>query len=129
MCAMAMAGGLTVGVEGGGSCSKGILVDSKGQVLAVAETTGTNHWGIGIPATVTIILNLIDELLKEADKTGSSLDAVGLSLSGIDNETNKRDLANALYDLRPSLITGNQKAKVYNDCIAALETATDGGGR
>ena len=123
-----MADKLFVGVEGGGSCSKGILVNGEGAVLATAQTGGTNHWGIGIPKTVQIILELIDELLTLADLKGSSVNSIGLSLSGAETPSCVSGIASALYDLRPELISHDKKAKVYNDAIAALETATDQGG-
>lgn len=119
---------LSVGVEGGGSCSKGILVDDKGAVLATAETGGTNHWGIGIPKTAQIILDLVDKLLANAGLAGSSVGAIGLSLSGAETPSCKRDIAEELYNLRVGLISGDAKAQVYNDAVGALETATDQGG-
>ncbi|XP_067933461.1 N-acetyl-D-glucosamine kinase-like [Watersipora subatra] len=119
---------LFVGVEGGGSCSKGVLVNNGGIVLATAQTTGTNHWNLGFPETAKRILGLVDELLTAAGLKGSSVAAIGLGLSGAETPNCWMNIASALYGLRPTLILENKKAQVYSDTIAALETATGQGG-
>ena len=123
-----MTSNLFIGVEGGATCSKGVLVNGEGIVLATAETEGTNHWIIGISTTARIIVELVDELLSIVNLKGSSVSSVGLALCGADTPNCISSLASALYDLRPNLISQGRKARVYNDAIAGLETATDQGG-
>ena len=117
---------LHIGVEGGSTCSKGILVDREGNVLASAQTTTTNPNRIGLSKCGEVILDLIDELLKTAGLIGSSVSSVGLCVSGP-----AKEIALTLYNLRPSLITttGDKKAKVYNDIVASLETGISQTGR
>ena len=120
---------LHVGVEGGGSGSKGTLLNGLGEALASAQTGPTNHWQLGFDATAQVLLELIDDLLAKAHLQGSSISSAGFSLSGADSTHCATSIADTLYELRPELITGgDHKAKVYNDSMAALETATNQGG-
>jgi len=141
-----MSATLHIGVEGGGSCSKGILLDGEGNILATGETGCTNHWDIGLDVVGNRIVDLIENMLAQAGCKGRVVDSVGLSLSGMDTPQNTIDMANTLHQMRPNLITGNKKAantlhqmrpnlitgnkkaKAYNDSISALETATSQGG-
>jgi N-acetylglucosamine kinase-like BadF-type ATPase len=124
-----MASGLHVGVEGGGSVSKGILLSNTGEVLSKAETGPTNHWQLGFDATAQTLLDLIDDLIAKANLQGCNITSAGFSLSGADSPQCAKSIADTLYKLRPGLITGDDnKARVYNDSKAALETATDQGG-
>lgn len=124
-----MSSSFHVGVEGGGTGSKGIILNGYGKVLAEADTAGTNHWDIGYDTTAERILDLIDDLLMSVNACGSTILSAGLSLSGADSPSCGKNIADALYKLRPGLITGgDNRAKVYNDSKAALETATDQGG-
>lgn len=125
-----MAQQLFVGIEGGSTCSKGVLLNGNGQVLSTADAAGTNHWQIGVDTAIQRILSLVDELTEKAGVSGSSIAAAGVSLSGSDGPECAQMLSDALYAARPSLINSEvKKARLYNDTMAALQTSTDQGGK
>lgn len=119
---------LFVGVEGGCSVTKGVLINSRGEVLATADTNGTNQWQVGLDETCRRLHSLVDDLLMKSGHSGSTLGAAGFSLSGSDGPECAVMISEALYKAKPDLITGGKKPQVYNDTRAALESATDQGG-
>lgn len=120
---------LFVGVEGGATCSKAVLMDEKGEVLATAETGGSNHWQIGLEETLNRVYYMIDLMFELSNNKGNSLTAAGFSLSGCDGPEVAVMLSEAFYKKRPNLIEGDKRPNLYNDSRSALETATDQGGK
>jgi len=123
---------LHVGIEGGASNTKGILVDSTGKTLAKTDSKrgNSNHWQIGYDACVKLLLELIDDLLLKAGlPVECQLTSVGLSLSGVDSKENAEEISTLMHATRPGLLPAGTRVHVYGDCTAALETATNQGGR
>jgi len=114
------------GVEGGGTHSTAMLFDDAGKKLAEVEGPSTNLYQIGQDE----VNNRIAAMFQEAkSKAGISLDitleGVGLSLSGCENEeTNKQLVANMIKS-HPQLA---RHYDVCSDTVGTLETGTDKGG-
>ncbi|XP_033324976.1 N-acetylglucosamine kinase isoform X2 [Megalopta genalis] len=114
------------GVEGGGSHSTLILMDGVGTPLTEVEGPETNHWALGIDETAARIAAMVQRGKENIGMPESvPLDALGLCLSGCEEEESNRILANAMREHYPNT------AKDYfiaSDTVGALKTAFDNGG-
>lgn len=112
------------GVEGGGTHSKLIVCDERGEEVVVVNGPATNHWMIGIPECANRIAQMVADAKQKANLSDDiRLRSLGLSLSGCEDEiTNKR-----LEDE----ISTKQLADHYvicSDTLGSIATATAAGG-
>ena len=70
-----------IGIDGGASNSRGILMNSKGKTLATAFEKGTNLAVYGETAAERII-HIISDLCQTSNISFHKVDAVGLGLAG-----------------------------------------------
>jgi len=114
------------GVEGGSSASNLVLLDRDGKILGKSVCDGgTNPWLIGIDECCTRISKLIDEAKTNASLAlDTPIEALGMSLSGVEKEDNKTYIINSIQKQHPEV----KSFHICNDCHGSLATATESGG-
>jgi N-acetylglucosamine kinase len=123
---------LVGGIEGGGTCSKMVIMDaSNGKIVGRAEGKGTNHWLVGIDVAVERLGALAAAARADAGLSPSvALRALGMSLSGADKIEEKKKLVSELRRRFPE--AGGKDAHLYvcNDTMGGLAAAAGplGGG-
>ncbi|XP_076677862.1 N-acetylglucosamine kinase isoform X2 [Andrena cerasifolii] len=114
------------GVEGGGTLSSLVIIDEKGTPLTEVKGPDTNHWSIGMAEAVTRINTMVQrgkEILEIPDEV--PLAALGLCLSGCEEESSNRLLLETIQEMYPNL------AKEYiltSDTLGSLRTGLENGG-
>ncbi len=104
-----------IGIDGGASKTRGILINEKGETLAKAFDKGTNLKVYGEIAAERII-NIISNLCQYAKISFDLVDAVGLGLAGASNEDGRDQVFRKLDALNLS-----KRALIANDAEAAYE--------
>ncbi|KAI1288012.1 N-acetyl-D-glucosamine kinase [Halotydeus destructor] len=93
-----------IGVEGGASVTKAVLVDSTGKEMSWVDGPSTNYWLIGEEECHKRIRNLVRKAEAAAGLEPSvQLVAIGLSLSGCENEENNSKFAAKFLERYPKL--------------------------
>ncbi|XP_078033347.1 N-acetylglucosamine kinase isoform X2 [Augochlora pura] len=114
------------GVEGGGSHSTLMLMDGVGTLLTEVEGPETNHCSLGIDETAARIAAMVQRGKENIGMPETvPLDALGLCLSGCEDEKSNNDLVSAMQEHYPNV------AKDYfvgSDTVGSLKTAFDSGG-
>ncbi|XP_063705728.1 N-acetyl-D-glucosamine kinase [Culicoides brevitarsis] len=114
------------GVEGGATHSKLLMCNEAGAIIASIEGPGTNHWMLGIPECARRIAKMVDDAKKAAGvPLDVKLKALGLSLSGCEQEATNRELEN---ELRVSHPTVSESYVVVSDTVGSILTASNLGG-
>lgn len=85
-----------IGVDGGASHTKGVLMSRDGKILSKLITEGTNL-AIFQEKAPEILLDLISDISKKAGILKQDIAAIGLGLAGASNE-NGRDLVFKAFD-------------------------------
>ncbi|MCL6625905.1 N-acetylglucosamine kinase [Alicyclobacillus shizuokensis] len=113
-----------VGVDGGGSKTEVMAVDTDTSVVATAVGAGCNPQGVGLETSVEVITQLIAEVLRKLQPHKESLpqpDSVSLALAGVDRPHQAERIRAAMQEqLEPA------KLEVVNDGLAALAAGTEG---
>ncbi|XP_076257139.1 N-acetylglucosamine kinase [Rhynchophorus ferrugineus] len=114
------------GIEGGASHTHAVLMSPEGQVLAVSQGPGTNHFLIGKDECRRRIVQLIDEAKTKAGiPVDAPLAAIGLSLSGCEVEESNQDLVNGLIASYPHLA---RQYSIASDTDGSIATTSNQGG-
>lgn len=110
--------GLVLAVDGGGSKTDVVLLDTAGEVLAWERGAGSSPQIDGLDVSVRVIDELVRRALVDHDER--ELAAVGLYLSGL-------DLAEEIADFRAAIssLPWADGAVVENDLHALLRAGTD----
>ncbi|KLU64215.1 glucosamine kinase GspK [Desulfosporosinus acididurans] len=85
--------GIRIGVDGGGSKTEVVALDSTGKILCSQLNPSSNYHVVGRTQAVNNIVNGIRDALKEG-----SLEGIGISLAGIDTAEDWNIMANGLRD-------------------------------
>ena len=104
-----------IGIDGGASKTRGILMNEKGETLATAFNKGTNLVVYGETAAERII-HIINDLCKGAKISFDLVDAIGLGLAGASNQDG-RDLVLRKLDA----LNLSKRTLIANDAEAAYE--------
>jgi len=114
------------GVEGGGTHSTLMIYNQKGEKLSEVGGPSTNLYQIGIPETNKRISDMVAEGLKVAGlPEDTTLEGLGLSLSGCEREETNSALLSNMMEAHPTL---SRHYDVCSDTVGTLNTATDTGG-
>ena len=77
---------LSIGIDMGGTNIKGVLLDSKGNILSQKSHKTEDKAGAEVPAWQKHIRDLVQALKEEA---GAPVQGIGISAPGLANETNR----------------------------------------
>ncbi|XP_058442974.1 N-acetyl-D-glucosamine kinase [Malaya genurostris] len=114
------------GVEGGATHSKLVICDLSGNVVASSKGPGTNHWMVGIPEVAKRINTMTREAKIQAlIPDNHRLAAMGLCLSGAEQEATNKELENYLCTHYADLA---ERYTVGSDTIGSIATASNIGG-
>jgi len=121
-----MTGLIFGGVEGGGTHSTTMIFDENGEKLAEIEGPSTNLYQIGLDETNKRIRDMVVQCLEKAGlNSETTLEGLGMSLSGCEREETNRSLMDNMIQQYPNL---SRHYDVCSDTVGTLNTATDSGG-
>lgn len=112
-----------VGVEGGGTASRAVLINQQGEILAHAQAGVTNHWQIGLDAAVENIKQMVEQCREASGISDLKIESIGLGLSGMDTASDRDMMESAVSKLKLA-----RNVHVCNDTLSTLATATETGG-
>ncbi|CAH1185509.1 unnamed protein product [Phyllotreta striolata] len=114
------------GVEGGATNSHAIIMDSSGKILGKSRGAGTNHHLSGMKECRRRLAELINAAKIEARiPLDQPLTAVGLSLSGCEQEEANQELAKGIIRDFPTLA---EKYIVASDTEGSVAATSNRGG-
>jgi glucosamine kinase len=116
--------GLFIGIDGGGTKTKCVLVDDKLNVLCTSERGASNPLTIGIESSSEILFNLINEVLSKAKIFQIDSGAVGIAGGGRKSTANK--IKYALLNLAAAKKLSLKKLEVVSDAEISVEGAFSG---
>lgn len=90
---------IRVGIDGGGTSTRAVLVDENLAVLARGEAGSSNHYSVGLERAVQNIRSAVQAALNAASLPQNSIGAWGLGLAGACSLTEQTLLTNALQPL------------------------------
>jgi len=112
------------GVEGGATHSTLVLFNEKSEALTTVEGPGTNLFLNGMDETCHRIAEMICQALKNLGlPQETTLQSLGLSLSGCEVEETNKELAEKLMKLHPKLV--KEVPQVCSDTVGSLLTASE----
>ncbi len=117
-----------IGIDGGGTKTKGVILGEDKQVYAASECESTNYQTLGIETAVSRLKELIYLLLQKSNINESYIVNISCCLSGIDSDHDQQLMENHLTEMigrHSNHLAAN--INVYNDGIAALYSV-DGSG-
>ncbi|XP_022689084.1 N-acetyl-D-glucosamine kinase-like [Varroa jacobsoni] len=114
-----------VGIEGGASCSKSILVQENGTVLAKASGLSLNYLLDGIDVVFKRIIDHINELKKgSAIELHTTIASIGLCMSGCEDESANRRFEKKFLETYPEIA---ESVTVASDVIGSIKTCVPDG--
>ncbi|RIW34229.1 hypothetical protein D3H55_09595 [Bacillus salacetis] len=111
-----------LGIDGGGTKTKGVIADSNGEIIAQAKSGPSNLNSVTQFDLKMELSILIDSLREQSGDTFSQVKTVYAGMSGVDHPTAKRKMKEILNSLLPQGV----KVMVNNDAITALYSGTWG---
>ncbi|MCX6152653.1 MAG: hypothetical protein NT007_00680 [Candidatus Kapabacteria bacterium] len=114
-----------IGIDGGGTHTRGILY-RHGNIIANAKAGTTRVGAIGVGESCERLLNVIDDLCKQAEIESEELDAVVIGLAGVWLEEEKLRSATLLKTLARSRKIILNDLLVTSDVELAIEGAFGG---
>jgi len=114
------------GIEGGSSHSTVVLVDHTGKIIAKDTGPGTNHYLLGMPECWKRIAGMVNKVKSEAGIPETTrIKALGLSLSGCENEETNEELRVGLFQAYPDL---TEDCSVGSDTEGSIAATSNNGG-
>ncbi|MFC4803218.1 N-acetylglucosamine kinase [Neobacillus sp. GCM10023253] len=111
-----------LGIDGGGTKTKGVIADQFGKIYASETVGGTNHNGVDIHVVERELSSLFTSLKSQNEKAFSMLHTVFAGISGVDRPEAKEVMEKILAKHVP----GHVKIIVDNDAVNALYSGTLG---
>jgi glucosamine kinase len=115
---------LFIGVDGGGTKTKCVLVDNNLKILTNAEGTSSNPFSVGINQSAVVIVSTIKQALQLAGL--NTVDGIVVGAAGAGRKKNSEELKQAVLDLliKEDIIT--DRFQVVSDAEIAVEGAFAG---
>jgi N-acetylglucosamine kinase-like BadF-type ATPase len=108
-----------IGIDGGGTGTRGALADTAGRVHSFACGEATNHYEVGIESAHSVLCSLVDELRENLDKDNDHIVGLCMGLAGVGRPEDKELFSNLLPNL-----PGGDNGLVVNDAVIALAGGT-----
>lgn len=114
------------GIEGGGTHSWVVLVNGSGQKIAELEGPSTNKWLLGEAECLKRVWQLVQDAKKQAGVPSDTvLEALGLCMSGCEEEETNRELEATILAQYPNLA---RLVTVASDTYGSIATGCRKGG-
>jgi len=113
---------LFVGVDGGGTNTRAVVIDENRNVLGEGVAGASNQNSVGTEAAKQAVLDSISKALKKSNKDVDKVEAICLCMSGVDRPNDILTVESWVE----SFFMPKTKCFVYNDAVAVLAGATDG---
>lgn len=106
-----------VGVDGGGTTTRAVVIDSASAVVGRAQSGSSNLYNLGLEAATHNILVAIEDALEQAELSAAQVESWGFGLAGASGPNEKSRWREALRPIYGDSIT------VDEDVAAALAGA------
>ena len=113
---------MKIGVDGGGTTTRAVLIDDETRVLGRGEAGTSNHYGVGLTRAIENIEHAVEAALQSSDARREDVSFWGLGLAGACTSTEQQTIRAALETVRVRLAP-NAKIVVDEDAAAALAGA------
>lgn len=114
------------GIEGGATKTTVVLLDSAGNVLCTVVGPGTNHYLLGMTECRKRISDMVNSAKREAGiGEHVPLTALGLGLSGCEQEETNQILIQGFLEMYPNL---SEKYAVKSDTVGSIACISNKGG-
>lgn len=110
-----------VGVDGGGSKTRAVILDSEEHVLGEGLAGPSNPLRVGIATAAAAVRDAVDKACSAASIKRHEIAAVGVGLAGVRREDIRARMREAL-----SATLGIEQIELVSDGYIALSGATDG---
>ena len=110
------------GIDGGGSHSVGVLMNSRGEVVSQVESGSTNYYLVGEDACFSTLRDIVGQLLRSAGLEESAVVcSIGMTLSGAEKLEIQERIRLAMVSMAECVFVGS-------DTLGAVHTASTKGG-
>ena len=113
---------MKIGVDGGGTTTRAVLIDENTRVLGRGEAGSSNHYGAGLTRAIENIESAVEAALQSNGARGDNVTFWGLGLAGACTSTEQQTIREALETVRKRLAPA-AKIAVDEDAAAALAGA------
>ncbi|MDZ7331840.1 MAG: hypothetical protein ONB13_02295 [candidate division KSB1 bacterium] len=107
-----------IGVDGGGTKTNFVLIDSLGNIIASAKGESTNYQVVGGKKLREELLKGFDSLIKQSNLPANKIDHIFLGLAGAGRDSDRKEIVALFHDTE-----FNKKVIVDSDAMAALAGA------
>ncbi|MDX1582943.1 MAG: BadF/BadG/BcrA/BcrD ATPase family protein [Thermoanaerobaculia bacterium] len=91
-----------IGLDGGGSRTRAIVVDEKLDLLGRAESDASNYLRVGVEAATSSLRSAIVGALREAGREESDVEWAYCGIAGSDHPVNQQILTDVMKEILPS---------------------------
>jgi N-acetylglucosamine kinase-like BadF-type ATPase len=91
-----MSSKLKIGVDGGGTTTRAVVLNEALQVLGRGQAGSSNHYSVGVERAIENVVIAIEEAIAAASVEFPDVASAGLGLAGACTMTEQRTLTNAL---------------------------------
>ncbi|WP_164985226.1 N-acetylglucosamine kinase [Ammoniphilus sp. CFH 90114] len=109
-----------IGVDGGGTSTRGVLSDREGQIRAVVRGDSSNMNSRPLPEVIHTLKKVCQDLLDQVGGTSEQVQSVFLGLAGAGRPRERDLLLEGLQEAYPG------RVQVDNDAVTALYAGTWG---
>jgi glucosamine kinase len=113
---------LRIGIDGGGTTTRAVVIDSDVRVIGYGEAASSNHYSVGIKRAVENVARAVDAALSAAGLSQNQIESWGFGLAGACTPTEQEMLRSRLL-----LLVGDKPMVVDEDAAAARAGAFGGG--
>jgi N-acetylglucosamine kinase-like BadF-type ATPase len=111
-----------IGIDGGGTTTRAVVIDSELQILGRGEAGSSNHYSVGAERAAQNIATAVDAALEAAGASHDAVESWGIGLAGACTPTEQALLRTSLATL-----VGDKPLAIDEDAIAAQAGAFAGG--
>jgi glucosamine kinase len=112
---------LRIGIDGGGTATRAVVIDSNLQVIGNGEAGSSNHYSVGLERALENIARAAGAALLAANVPNSQIDCWGIGLAGACTATEQEMLRERLLPL------AGDKTIIIDEDAAAAQAGAFGG--
>lgn len=112
---------IVLGIDGGGTKTVAVVMDSDRRVLGRGQAGSTNWNSVGVENARANLHAVAGVALAEAGRSAPDLAAICIGASGVDRPDDRTRMQAWLHELAPQAATA-----IHNDAVVALSAGTGG---